>query len=46
MVRSFKGHGLGLPIAMGFVELLGGEFFFESEPGKGSTFGFIVPGMG
>ena len=45
LVRSFKGHGLGLPIAMGFVEQLGGEFFFQSEPDKGSTFGFIVPGM-
>jgi signal transduction histidine kinase len=45
LVRSFKGHGLGLPITMGFVEQLGGEFFFESEPDKGSTFGFIVPGM-
>ncbi len=42
-VRGFKGNGLGLPIAMGLVELMGGEFFFESEPGKGSTFGFIVP---
>jgi signal transduction histidine kinase len=45
LVRSFKGHGLGLPIAMGLIEQLGGEFFFESEPDKGSTFGFIVPGM-
>jgi signal transduction histidine kinase len=45
LVRSFKGHGLGLPIAIGFVEVLGGEFFFESEAGKGSVFGFIVPGM-
>jgi signal transduction histidine kinase len=46
LVRSFKGHGLGLPIAIGFVELLGGEFFFESASGRGSTFGFVVPGMG
>jgi signal transduction histidine kinase len=46
LVRSFKGHGLGLPIAIGFVEQLGGEFFFESEPDKGSTFGFVVSGMG
>jgi signal transduction histidine kinase len=46
LVRSFKGHGLGLPIAIGFIEQLGGEFFFESEPDKGSTFGFIVSGMG
>jgi signal transduction histidine kinase len=45
-VRSFKGHGLGLPIAQGFIELLGGEFFFESESNQGSVFGFIVPGMG
>ncbi|MBN1200427.1 MAG: hypothetical protein JXJ20_01100 [Anaerolineae bacterium] len=43
LVRSFKGHGLGLPIAMGFIKLLGGEFFFKSEPGQGSAFGFIVP---
>ena len=42
-VRSFKGHGLGLPIAIGLIELMGGEFFFRSEPEKGSTFGFIVP---
>lgn len=43
-VRSFKGHGLGLPIVMGLIDLLGGEFFYRSESGKGSTFGFIVPG--
>lgn len=42
-VRSFRGHGLGLPIAIGFIELMGGAFFFESEPGKGSVFGFTVP---
>ncbi len=45
-VRSFKGHGLGLPIAMGFIKLMDGAFFFESEPGKGSTFGFTVPAAG
>lgn len=45
-VRSFKGHGLGLPIAKGLIELMGGEFFFSSEVSKGSTFGFIVPGAG
>jgi signal transduction histidine kinase len=44
-VRSFKGHGLGLPIVTGFIDMFGGEFFFESEPDKGSRFGFIVPGM-
>ncbi len=45
LVRSFKGHGLGLPIAIGFTKLIGGEFFYESAPEKGSTFGVIVPGM-
>lgn len=45
LVRSFKGHGLGLPIAMGFIELFGGEFFYQSELEKGSVFGFIVPSM-
>ncbi len=45
-VRSFKGHGLGLPIAMGFVQQMGGEFFFMSETGKGSQCGFVVPGSG
>ncbi|MBN2305731.1 MAG: HAMP domain-containing histidine kinase [Anaerolineae bacterium] len=45
LVRSFKGHGLGIPIAMGFIKLLGGEFFFESAPDQGSMFGFVVPGM-
>lgn len=44
-VRSMKGHGLGLPIAMGLITLMGGDFFFESEAGKGSTFGFVVSGM-
>jgi signal transduction histidine kinase len=45
-VRSFKGHGLGLPIAMGFIKLMGGAFFFESAPDKGSTFGFTVSAAG
>jgi signal transduction histidine kinase len=42
-VRSFKGHGLGLSIVIGLVGLLGGEFFYQSEPNKGSVFGFTVP---
>jgi len=24
---------------------MGGEFFFSSTAGQGSTFGFVVPGM-
>jgi len=42
-VREIKGHGLGLPIAMGLIGLMGGEFFFTSERDKGSTFGFVLP---
>lgn len=45
-VREVKGHGLGLPIVMGLIELMGGEFFFTSERDKGSTFGFVLPGAG
>src|SRR5690554_2887317 len=45
-VREFKGHGLGLPIAMGLIALMDGEFFYTSEPDKGSTFGFVLSGAG
>lgn len=37
------GLGLGLPISKAYVEMLGGQVWFESEPGKGSTFYFTIP---
>lgn len=43
LVRGQPGNGLGLPIARHLVELHGGEFIIESEPGEGSTFSFTVP---
>ncbi|MBN1599124.1 MAG: response regulator [Bacteroidales bacterium] len=37
------GNGLGLSVAKGLVQLLGGEIFLDSEPYKGSTFSFTIP---
>jgi signal transduction histidine kinase len=45
VVRTVKGHGLGYAVAKGIIELQGGEMFYTTEYEKGSTFGFILPGM-
>ena len=41
--RGYEGSGLGLSIAKGLIELLGGKIRLESEKGKGSTFYITLP---
>ena len=41
--RKHGGTGLGLVICRGIVYALGGEIWFESEPGKGTEFYFSIP---
>lgn len=43
MTRGYEGSGLGLSIAGGIVELLGGKIELHSVKGEGSTFSFSLP---
>ena len=41
--KNYGGTGLGLSISKGFVELLDGKIWVDSQLGKGSTFYFTIP---
>ncbi len=43
MSRNYGGTGLGLAIAKGYIELMNGKIWVESEKDKGSTFYFELP---
>jgi signal transduction histidine kinase len=42
-VRDVAGTGLGLSITKSLIETHGGEIWFQSEPGHGTTFTFTLP---
>jgi PAS domain S-box-containing protein len=41
--RLFGGTGLGLSIVQSYAQLLNGEIYVDSEPGRGSIFYFTMP---
>lgn len=45
LVTQTKGYGLGLPIALACLKLVGGELRWTSQINEGSTFEVILPAM-
>ncbi len=43
IARRYGGTGLGMPIANGLVELMGGQIVVDTELGKGSDFMAYIP---
>ena len=45
LVLGYKGSGLGIPIAYGIMQLLGGKVQVVSQPGQGTTVTLSLTGM-
>jgi two-component system cell cycle sensor histidine kinase PleC len=41
--KTTQGTGLGLALTKSLIELHGGELTIASEPGRGTTVGFVLP---
>lgn len=45
VVLRFKGSGLGVPVAYGIIQMLGGSVTVSSQRGQGTRFTVRLPGM-
>lgn len=43
--RNYEGSGVGLYLSKAYIDLLGGEISFESNPGHGTSFRFTIPAL-